>query len=182
LTVTRRICTLAIMSALVTVCKIAIPIPNVEIVTALLVSYALVLRLRDVMVVVFVFIALEIAIWGFAWWWVVSYVLYWPLLVLTVYLIYRLKLISRVDINKYKIVCAIVVGILFSMLFGVLSSFVEVIVLNGISSGNFWLLFRIRYTIGFPFFVTNVISNIVVLPLLVPLFYVFLTRQLGIRR
>jgi hypothetical protein len=134
-------------------------------------------RTRDVLIIALVFVLIEILIWGFALWWVVTYVIYWSMLTIAVSFISRIRIFKKVKaqpnskkhIYNISVIKGISVGILFTIFFGVLSTFIEIIVFRGIATPNFFLYFSIRYTIGFPFFVTHIFSNVVALSIVVPI-------------
>ena len=177
---TKTICLLAVLTATLTAAKTALAffVPGIEIVTLLLITYTLIFGWRRTMVVCLLFIAIEILIWGPFIWWIILYLIYWPALVTVVAVLPR-------KWGRGRIVAAIVTGIVFTALFGVLSTFIEVIFLmDGLRSGMFWRLYALRYLAGvipmppsfIPVFVIHVVNNAIVLPLLVPLLYKTLKR------
>jgi len=162
---TKRICLLAVLIATLTGGKTAIAfIPNVEIVTALFIVYALVFGWRNTVLVSIIFVLIEILIWGFMPWWVLLYFIYWPLLVTAV------AFLPRKNTNL-RLVLAIVTGIVFTVGFGVLSTFIEIIFMGGLETGLFWRFFYFRYIAGIPFFTAHIVSNAVILPKLIPVLY-----------
>jgi len=182
---TKKICLLAILMGLISVSKLAIPIPNVEVVTSLFVSFSIVLSLREILAISFCFVLLEIFIWGFALWWVLTYFIYWPTMCLTVSLVSKIKPKKFLTKNKFYgqlnlqlppktiffdacVAKGIVVGIVFTIIFGFLSTLVEIIVFRGFGS-NFFVYYYLRYIFGLPFFVTNIVSNAIALPIIVPI-------------
>ncbi|MCL2861857.1 MAG: hypothetical protein FWE22_05560 [Firmicutes bacterium] len=179
----KRITILALMVALLTGGKTALAwaVPNVEIVTLLLVAYALILPRRDALFVTIIFVLIEILIWGFLLWWVVLYIIYWPSLVLVVSLL-KEKINRRGDIlspekeklyNK-RVIFAAIIGVAFTMFFGVLSSFIDVVFIGGIASitsGIFWQSFVSWYMAGIFFYVVHVASSIGTLFFVLPFLY-----------
>jgi len=162
---TKRICLLAVLTATLTGGKMAIPFPNIEIVTLLFVVYALVFGWRNTIIVSIAFVLIEILIFGFFIWWVLLYAVHWPLLVTAVAFLPRKR-------EKGRIVAAIVIGIVLTMLFGVLSTFIEVVFLmDAIGSGMFWELFGFRYMGGTGFFAAHIIGNTIILIRIVPVLY-----------
>ena len=164
----KRICLIALLIATLTGGKLAIPVANIEIVTLLLVVYALTFGWRDSFIACLVFISIEPLIHGFQPWWIVLYFSYWPALVTVVaFLPKRLK--------RARIVIAIAIGIIFTVLFGLLDALIYTLFSGGLGSGNFWGFFAVYYLKGFippwPFVPVQIISNAVILPLLVPTLY-----------
>ena len=81
----KKICLLAVLTAVLIGGKYALyAVWNIEIVTLLLIVYALVLGWRDSLIVCALFILIEIIIAPFTPMWVVLYIIYWPLLVTVV--------------------------------------------------------------------------------------------------
>ncbi|MCL2751549.1 MAG: hypothetical protein FWE62_02210 [Firmicutes bacterium] len=176
----KKLCLLAVLTAFLTGGKLALAfIPNVEIVTLLLIVYALTLRRSEALAVCAVFIMIEILIWGFNPWWIVLYFIYWPSLVLTVSLLPKSRPVQTLNMKNAglakvlprRVIFAIVIGVIFTALFGVLSTFIEIIFMGGLGTGRFWTYYYFRYVAGIAFFVTHVASNAVILPLLVPVLY-----------
>ncbi|MCL2599316.1 MAG: hypothetical protein FWD76_05370 [Firmicutes bacterium] len=178
---TKKLCQLAMMTAMLNLCKWVIPIPNVEVVTSLFVSYAVVLRVHELMMVAFCFVFVEILLWGFALWWVLTYLLYWPCLCLGVR--GACRLVSNPQNQKQDLVArcvlAVIVGMIFVLGFGFVSTFCETVVFRGIADPQFEVYFAIRYLNGLPFFVTNIVTNLVVMPLIVPGLSIALQRVMA---
>ena len=157
---TRRIAKISISAGLLNGLKVALAfVPNVELVSAILVVYALTYQKMDSILISVLFVCLEILIYGFALYWVVLYLIYWPLLTIVVGLLPRNKNVS--------IVIAIAIGMIATVFFGVLSSFVEVAMSNALGKEYFWKMVYFRYLAGIPFFVVHIVSNAIVLPLTV---------------
>jgi len=162
---TKRICLLAVLTATLTGGKMAIPFPNIEVVTLLFVVYALVFGWRNTIIVSIVFVLIEILIWGFHIWWVLLYAIHWPLLVTAVAFLPRKR-------ENIRIVVAIAIGIALTIFFGILSTFIEVIFLmDAIGSGMFWQLYGFRYASGGMFFAMHIIGNTIILIKVAPLLY-----------
>ena len=170
---TYNICLIAILVAIITGAKTALAfVPNIEIVTLLFVVYTIKFGLRRTLTVSVIFVVVEILIWGFMPWWVVLYFVYWPLLVVVVWLV---SLVGRGHIGKVRgraaVVLAIVAAVAMTVFFGILSTFIEVAFWGFLGDGEFWMWFGIRYASGTIFFVLHIISNAVILPILVPVLY-----------
>lgn len=158
---TRELSVSAVLTAALTGGKLALSfLPNIEIVTLLFIVYALTFGWRRTMIICLVFVLLECFIWGFGWWMPI-YLIYWPLMV---------SVISLLPKFKFRIPAAVISGIALTAFFGVLSTAVEIGMLGGLGA-SFWQYFYYRYISGIPFFVTHIISNAVILPLLVPVLY-----------
>lgn len=195
---------IAVFVALIIGAKMAIPIPNVEIVTLLFVVFTLVFGWLFSFIASFFFVAIEILIWGFNPAWVILYFIYWPILVSIVGLVRllfiglkekqkkRLKkfvgplqekyLLPKIHISQKRqmvmIIVTVVLAVALTVLFGALSVLIEVLVwqLGGvIQSGRFWIHFYYRYLSGIPFFIIHIVNNAIVLPLLVPPLYIALS-------
>lgn len=164
---TRDLCLMAVFTALLTGGKYALSfIPNVEIVTSLLIVFTLAAGLRRSLLPCLCFILIDCFLYGFGTW-VPMYLGYWPLLCIFVALTHKLKM-------RWRIIVSIAIGIVMTVYFSVWTTFVEICLLGGIGSGYFWQMFAARYMSGSAFFITHIVSNCIVLPLLVPL----LTRLL----
>ncbi|GEM_PF-1947671 len=154
---TRDICLVAILSATLTVGKMALSfIANVEVVTLLLTVYALTLPRSRVLLATFTFIATEVFIWG-AHIWILMYVIHWTALVLSVSLFK----------GKYAPIFAIITAITLTGLYGVQTTFLEVLFLMNFKKIGFIKCFMLRYGTGIPYFVTHIVSNACILSVLV---------------
>lgn len=153
---TRDICLIAILSATLTVGKMALSfIANVEVVTLLLTVYALTLPRSRVLIATVTFILTDMLIWG-AHIWVIMYLIHWPALVLCVSF---LK-------GKYAPLFAIVIAVLLTGLFGVQTTILEVLMLSNFQGIGFVKSFLLRYGTGIPYFITHIVSNAIILPVL----------------
>jgi len=85
--------------------------------------------------------------------------------------------VNKFAVIKTKtIVIAVIVAVALTAWFGVLSTLIEISFANAIGSGMFWSMFYFRYAAGVPFFLTHIISNAIVLPILVPVLLKTLQR------
>ena len=76
---TQKLTRIALLSAILYVSKVALEfLPNVEIVTLLIIIYSLVFGKESILIVT-VFNFFELIQWGFGIWWI-SYLYVWPLL------------------------------------------------------------------------------------------------------
>lgn len=110
----RKITRIALLSAILYVSKIALEfLPNVELVSLLVIVYTLILG-KETFLIVTVFNLFEFIQWGFGSWWV-SYLYVWPLLVLLV-------LLLRKKVKEEFIIWGIVsggFGLIFGSLFAI---------------------------------------------------------------
>ena len=111
----RRIVRIAFLSAILTVAMMAIkPLPNVELISLLVIIYALLFG-KDTFIIVTIFTMIEGLMWGFGLWWI-SYLYVWPLLCVIVLLLKKI-------IKEEFLIWAIVSGI-FGLVFGSLFAIV----------------------------------------------------------
>lgn len=106
--VIQKIVRMALLSAILTILKMAVPIPNVELVSLLIIIYTLLFG-KETLVIITVFNLTEGLLWGFGLWWF-SYLYVWPLLCLAVLLLKRL-------IKEEFLVWGVVSGV-FGLVFG----------------------------------------------------------------
>lgn len=162
----KDICHIAIMSAMLSAVKnVLAAVANVELVTLLLLVYTLTLGYRKTILASFIFVITEVFIWGFGSW-VLIYIIYWPLLVTVLALLGRIK--------KHTVVFAICGAILMTVLFGVISTAIEIIFMGANTLELFLRFYKYRYLSGVAFFLTHIISNAIILPILtMPLLKLF---------
>ncbi len=157
---TKNLALVGIMAATLECGKLALSfLPNIEVVTLLTAVYGYVFGGLGV-AAAFVFVCIEPLIYGINTW-VITYFLYWPLVALVFMLLGRAGVKNRIIITS--------AAMLLTVWFGVLSSFVDI----GIFSGYFDNLlarFSVYYLRGIVFYVIQIVSNLVLFPLLfVPL-------------
>jgi len=103
----------AMLSAILFVSQISLSwLPNVELVSLLLILYTLVFG-KHVWLILYAFVLLEGLVYGFGLWWF-TYLYVWPILPAAVFLIYKNKMPGAVSISLLS-------GI-FGMLFGLFCS------------------------------------------------------------
>ena len=148
-----------VMAATVECAKLALAsIPNVEVVTLLIASYSYVFGPLGVLASV-VFVIMEPLIWGFGGWFI-SYLIYWPTVAVVFALLGRLR--------RGRIIIPTLTAVILTLLFGVLSSLVDIGLFTGYFD-SFFERFFIYYLRGIPFYLTQIITNAVVFPLTFPL-------------
>ena len=160
----KKIAFVGMMTASIECVKLALAsIPNVEAVTLLIgvFSYSFgVLGLISTLL----FVIIESLIWGFGTW-IISYLIYWPLL--------SVVFIVLGKIGRTGILIPTAAAVLMTALFGVISSLVDVGIFSG-SYDNFFYRFGIYYARGIVFYITQIVTNLVLFPTL----FVPLTRVL----
>ncbi|OQC14768.1 MAG: hypothetical protein BWX72_01231 [Firmicutes bacterium ADurb.Bin080] len=153
----KKMVLIALMTALLSAGKFALmAVPNVEIVTISIIVGTYVFGLSVLLPATIIFSAIETTIWGFAPW-VISYFVYWPLLAVITYLFKAL-------ISKNKVIFPSVIGCTMTVIFGVLTTFVDTIFYS--SGHNFASFFSAMYIRGIYFYLIQVISNTVILAVL----------------
>lgn len=135
-------------------------IPNVEVVTIVIALCSYVWGLGVALPAIFVFIAIEVAIFSINTW-VISYIIHWNLLAVV------FRLLSKVKANRaMTIVLCTTMAVVATTLFGVLSSAVDTCI--GFVQGggfffdfdNFAQRFVAMYLSGIPFYVTQILCNL----------------------
>lgn len=143
--VARDLTLIALMVAIIEVCKIALAqIPNVELTSFWIILFTLYFGTR-IFYVIPVFILLEGAIFGFGIWWVM-YLYAWPLLAIVTLLLRRMK-------NAWE--WSIVSG-LFGLCFGALCA-IPYAVTGGIYAGVAW------WVNGIPFDLIHGVGNFAIM-------------------
>lgn len=158
--VTLRVCVTAMFAALLVGGKEALAVlPNVEVVTLFIAVCAYVWGLAVALPAVFVFIAVDVAIWGFNTW-VISYLVHWNV----VALVFWAFSLWRLQNKRMKAAFAALFACVLTVLFGVLTTAVDTTI--GFTGKGFFTdfsdfsrRFAALYVTGAPFFVTHVLSN-----------------------
>ena len=142
------------MTATIEAGKLALSfLPNVEVVTLLCAVYGYVFGPIGLISVSF-FILIETFIYGVHTW-VISYIIHWNLICLVFWII-RKKVTNRFLLT--------IVALIFVTLFGVLTSFIDTLIFNGVSD-SFWEEFAALYMRGIWFYVTEIICNLILFPI-----------------
>ena len=151
----------AAMAAMLTAFKFALScIPNVEVVTLLILVYGSAMGIAYALPATLIFCSIEVAIYG-AGSWVLLYFIYWPLL----------AFLSSLLLRGRRLWLAIILGVLGSVLFGVLSACCDTLFcvtnLAPAHIGKYWVAYYLR---GLYFDLSHVISSAVTVSVLyVPL-------------
>jgi len=147
----------AMLSAMLTALKLALAgIPNVEVVTLLIIVYGSALGISYALPATLIFCAVETALYGFGSW-VLLYFIYFPLL----------ALISSLLLKGKRLPLAIILGAVGSVLFGVLSACCDTLFcISSLSTamlGKYWVAYYIR---GIYFDLVHVISSVITIGIL----------------
>lgn len=155
----RRIAQTAVIAAILLAGQVALRvIPNVEIVTMVIIVAAFVFPPVVSVGAAVVFATGEWLIYGFGYW-VAAYYIYWPMLAVAATL---LKLISKPQLRS---IAATVIAVVLTAFFGVLTSIVDAAFASNLSK-MFFVYFPIIYMRGIWFYVTHIVSNAVIVSLL----------------
>lgn len=159
-----RLCITAMFAALLVGGKEALAaIPNVEIVTLITAACAFVFGASVAVPAVFVFIALDMVIYGMGTW-IFQYAVHWNAVVLCFCLLKKL-----VKNKILTVVLATVIVVVLTALFGVMTSAVDTVIgfVNGgfvVNFSNFAKRFAAVYAAGISFYITHVVCNAVLFP------------------
>ncbi len=151
----------AVMSGMLTVLKFALSfVPNVEVVTLLVLVFASAFGLLYALPATIIFCLVDMAIYGIGSW-VVLYFVYWPLL----------AIVGALCLKKGNLIIAVIIAVVGSMLFGVLSACADTIFAVGfVPAEKLGAYFVAYYLRGLYFDLIHTVSNgIVVLALFAPL-------------
>ena len=166
--IAKKIALVGIMTATLECAKLVLaPIPNVEAVTLLTALYGYAFGYLGILASL-LFVTLEPLIWGFGLW-VISYFLYWPLLALLFLFIGRMNIKNRYTLTAVATVSALI----STVWFGVLTSLVDIGLFTGYYD-DFFTRFGIYYLRGLSFYITQLVTNAVLFPLL----FVVLSKRL----
>ena len=136
-------------------------LPNIEVVTLLIALCAYAWGPLVVFPAVNVFIAVDMSIWGVNTW-IISYFIHWNSVALGFWLLGKAKFRHK----AVEVVCATTLAVVFSAVFGVLTSAVDTLV--GFTGKGFFLdfdnviaRFALMYVRGARFYVTQIVCNLV---------------------
>lgn len=128
-------------------------LPNIEIVTLLIITYTFVFGLKVGLATTLIFVVTESFLQGFNTW-IIAYFIHWPALSLFSFFISKLK--------NYTYPLIIALATLMTASFGVLTSLIDALIGSVNTSFAFSYLFPIIYLRGIPFYVTHLLNNVVV--------------------
>ncbi|MBQ8413641.1 MAG: hypothetical protein IJX58_00140 [Clostridia bacterium] len=160
----RSVALVGIMAATLECGKLALSfLPNIEVVTLLCALYGYVFGIYGVIATV-IFVCIEPLIYGIGSW-ILTYIIYWPLVAL-VFLLLRKK-----GVNSRILLTLTALGL--TVLFGVLSSLIDTAFYLGINE-NYLPNFCLYYVRGLVFYLVQLATNGVVFPTL----FLFLAKKL----
>ena len=157
---TLRVCITAMFAALLVGGKQALALlPNVEVVTLFVAVCAYAWGLAVALPAVFVFIAVDVAIWGFNTW-VISYLVHWNVVAIVFWAFSLWKIKNK----PLLVVFATVFACVLTVCFGALTTAVDVTI--GFTGQGFFTdfsqfgrRFAALYAAGVSFFITHVLCN-----------------------
>ena len=142
-TKTKTIVIMGLLSAILIIGQVGMSfLPNIEIVTPLILVYTLIFK-KKVFYIVYAFVFLEGLIYGFGIWWA-NYLYVWTILAIIVLLLQK---------NQSVIIWAVVAGA-YGLIFGALCA-IPYFIAGGIGAGMAY------WTSGIPFDITHCIGNFV---------------------
>ena len=158
-----RVALIGICAALLEAVKIALePIPNVEGITLLCALFGYCFGSIGVLASV-VFAAIEPLRWGIHTW-VILYLIYWPSVSIAFMIFRKLKIK-----NIFVVTGA---AVLLTVWFGIFSSLIDTFFFRffseywSISKRTFWTIFTASYLNGVSFYITQIVCNAILFPLL----------------
>ncbi|MDD4315972.1 MAG: hypothetical protein PHC84_02300 [Clostridia bacterium] len=152
---TKSVVLIALSAALLTGGKMALMgLPNIEIVTLLIILCAYAFGLRIALPATLIFCIVESLLFGLNLW-VISYFIHWPTVAISTALLKKL--------GATKDYMYIILGVLLAAIFGVTTSAVDAVVASNVAKINFFVMFSVIYTGGITYYAAHVISNVVFL-------------------
>lgn len=148
-------------AALLTGGKMALMlVPNIEIVTLLIMLFAYALGLRIALPAALIFCTVEGLLFGFNYW-LIAYFIHWPGLAIMTALLKKLKVTK----NYVYIVC----GVAATAFFGVTTSAIDALFATQAAKINYFVMFSVIYVRGLGFYAAQVVSSIVFLTIAFPI-------------
>ncbi len=149
---TKDIVLTALAAALLSAGKQALAsIPNVEVVTLLIMLYAACFKPQIAFIATGVFIVIECFIWGIHTW-VLAYIIHWNFVAFATFLL------ARVFKFKNRFIY-LAFTVLVTACFGVLTTLIDSIIGAGRTGRPFALIFSITYMRGIYFYIVHVVGN-----------------------
>ena len=150
---TKKIVLCGLLAASLTGGKLALMgVPNVEIVTLLIISYTVVFGGRIAFPVTLVFVSVEMLLFGLNTWGVSYYIHWCGMVLITAVLRYFFKENPFVYIAE---------AVIMTAMFGVLTTLVDTLFLRG-EGTPFFKFFSVMYLRGVNFYIVHVVSNAVI--------------------
>ena len=149
----KEIVLIAMFSALLSGGKLALMvIPNIEIVTILIILYGFAFGPKISISATLIFCTLETFLFGFSTW-TIAYFIHWPLLAI----VSSVAGFFKLD----KTFVYVIIGGVMTILFGVCSSAIDALISSQRANINFFYIFSIIYMRGIYFYLAQVFSNII---------------------
>jgi len=161
----------AVISALLFALKFLLSfIPNIELVTVTVISFAIVMGKRIAVPAALVFCLLQLALYSVHTW-VILYFLYYP----------TLALLSSIILKKPNTFKATVFAVIMTALFGVLSTLIDTLMAlpYGVPLSSLPSLFAAYYIKGVYFYIVHIVSNALIVPALYPVLVRLIKRFYG---
>lgn len=154
----KKIVLIALLGAMLSAVKFALmALPNIELVTFLIVLFTVVAGGRITLPATLIFCSIELFLFGitpFA----ITYYIHWPFVVI-VFSLLRKHLKTEIGFT--------VTVFIVTALFGVQSSLTYILIAGGLKTTDFWHKFIIIYMNGVIFYVTHIISNCLIMLFLI---------------
>ena len=149
---TKDIVLTALAAALLSAGKQALAvIPNVEVVTLLIMLYAACFKPQIAFIATGVFIVIECFIWGIHTW-VLAYLIHWNFVAFATFLLARVFKVK----NRF---IYLAFTIIVTACFGVLTTLIDAIIGAGRSTRTFSHIFVVTYVRGIYFYIVHVVGN-----------------------
>ena len=149
---TKDIVLTALAAALLSAGKQALAsIPNVEVVTLLIMLYAACFKPQIAFIATGVFIVIECFIWGIHTW-VLAYIIHWNFVAFATFLLARFFKVK----NRF---IYLAFTIIVTACFGVLTTLIDAIIGAGRSTRTFSHIFVVTYMRGIYFYIVHVVGN-----------------------
>ena len=149
---TKDIVLTALAAALLSAGKQALAsIPNVEVVTLLIMLYAACFKPQIAFIATGVFIVIECFIWGIHTW-VLAYIIHWNFVAFATFLLARVFKVK----NRF---IYLAFTIIVTACFGVLTTLIDAIIGAGRSTRTFSHIFVVTYMRGIYFYIVHVVGN-----------------------
>jgi len=148
---TRKVVLIGMLSATLTAGKLALSfIPNVEIITILIMVYSTVFERKIAVFSSLVFCTIEVLLYGFNSW-VILYFIHWN----------ALALLSGTLLKKPRIIVAVLLSVIMTFAFGVLDSIIYTVMAAAGGVPNYQLLNLLiaYYLRGGWFYLVHIVSN-----------------------
>lgn len=149
-----KIAYIAIIAAILTSVKVALAaIPNIEAVSTIIICCSIVLGLYIMLPAVTIFCLVEMIIYPTGAW-VVSYFIYWNLLAILSYIIFR---------KRHNIIAVIAFTIVMTVFYGLLTSFIDIVIAGTVGLDRFFYVYKLYYLRGVSFYAAHIIGNFTIM-------------------